>query len=1142
MGNSQKDKVSEEVYEMKKLIAKNLYEEAKKSYETIRSELILVKKEDDINDIVNLLIDKHTDKKVGLEFQNIIITLMPKDKLEFLIQLIFENELIESIDKSVENKDDNHGFIKIIKNEKDDFQRRKEEINQKMLKILIVDKILKFHHFRSIMFEKIAEEYYNLGTLMYSSYGAKKKQSSDELGEIVILFNECVENYDKTEDQKTKLDEYTNAYEKVTAHQNILLGRELIKQEKFDKALECFNKVNFNNSEIIEEKEKGVRFCYEKMAEKEEEEKKYPEAIKYYKLINNNFKVIELKIILNRQNIINKNTIMDCVKSQKYDKILKYFNDIFELVDQAKNIEFVELKFSKIFEIFIDSIVRISIFFYQNKFLNHYILILKQMKDSFQNEGISSEMKDLVDELDKLNNNGEQLDFEYITNSVSPNNSEIKQRLYLSILIIKYLKIKPIDTLSLLIKKNINLNYLNSDCIIILKDYLSEQNNIDDLDLISQLFYKIIVVFGLFQEIDILKVLNTKINEIKTIPNIENNNKFNDVVEYLILSYQEIIINNKKIIDYINNKELLCSFVLKYNHFISKISKSLLFFSNYEIHLDKNIIEIIITYLINNEKDDNDDLLDILFIQLRLQSNFISGYLDSIYKILFNYQKLKIKNKTEKIEKIFDFLLSLSDYLISSEVSIQNLEKYITENEINHLFYKLISKIPNRSRGRKLNQKLEEYDQKKNQNLSDINNDDIKNQYQFMQEITKDDLPNFEKKLDNPYYVKKLITYLNNQNELFQYLNIVEISKHFSSSTKVLFNLLIDKKVIFNEEALINLLQGFYKNNGEEINNTFYIFSRISLYQNEFPLVIKKNLMIEEFLILKTYEKYKSYDNKLNEIYNDFPYLKGFANQHKCFIKYFYNLTTDMDKRLKILNTMRKFLIEKNFNIGTTIYKHVLDYIHSAEYIDTIQIVFPSKKFPKEIKQMTMEKLYKILFYTKNKLNLIKSFKIFIDYVQLPDQVLDYLILKIPTDEEMHKEIIFILCIYFSIKINQEQYYNNFMAIISQKQLYQDLINNIKSIQDKKEILYLYGCLNYINFNPYPINEERVLQIPINLIANISNGFNPNFDKNLFFENLPFFNKYYNFGIFSPKRDRILRKLFFNYKKNSPDLLKLVSQ
>ena len=223
MGNSQKDKVSEEVYEMKKLIAKNLYEEAKKSYETIRSELILVKKEDDINDIVNLLIDKHTVKKVGLEFQNIIITLMPKDKLEFLIQLIFENELIESIDKSVENKDDNHGFIKIIKNEKDDFQRRKEEINKKMLKILIVDKILKFHHFRSIMFEKIAEEYYNLGTLMYSSYGAKKKQSSDELGEIVILFNECVENYDKTEDQKTKLDEYTNAYEKVTAHQNILL-------------------------------------------------------------------------------------------------------------------------------------------------------------------------------------------------------------------------------------------------------------------------------------------------------------------------------------------------------------------------------------------------------------------------------------------------------------------------------------------------------------------------------------------------------------------------------------------------------------------------------------------------------------------------------------------------------------------------------------------------------------------------------------------------------------------------------------------------------------------------------------------------------------------------------------------------------
>ena len=78
---------------------------------------------------------------------------------------------------------------------------------------------------------------------------------------------------------------------------------------------------------------------------------------------------------------------------------------------------------------------------------------------------------------------------------------------------------------------------------------------------------------------------------------------------------------------------------------------------------------------------------------MRLQPNFIPGYLDSIYKILLNYQKLKVKNKREKIEKIFDFLLLLSEELNLFDNSIKNLEKYVTENEINNLCYKLLSKF-----------------------------------------------------------------------------------------------------------------------------------------------------------------------------------------------------------------------------------------------------------------------------------------------------------------------------------------------------------------------------------------------------------------------------------------------------------------
>ena len=88
---------------------------------------------------------------------------------------------------------------------------------------------------------------------------------------------------------------------------------------------------------------------------------------------------------------------------------------------------------------------------------------------------------------------------------------------------------------------------------------------------------------------------------------------------------------------------------------------------------------------------------------------------------------------------------------------------------------------------------------------------------------------------------------------------------------------------------------------------------------------------------------------------------------------------------------MTKFLIEKNFNIGTVIYEFILNSIRSPEFINIIQIVFPSKKISNKIKQMTKERLYTILKGTNNKLNLIKSFKIFVDYIQIPDQILDYL-------------------------------------------------------------------------------------------------------------------------------------------------------
>ena len=1017
--------------------------------------------------------------------------------------------------------------------DKSNYDKIKEDINIKMNRIYIVNNYIEFLHFKSIMFEKIAEKYYNLGAIVYSNYGEKKNQLSNELQEIVDIFKECVKNYEKTENQKTKMEEYSSTLEKVTAHRNILLGKEHLIEGKYNEALEFFKKVNYNNSNMIEEKNKGIYLCHEKMAEKEEEKQNYEEAIKHYKFIDNYFKIYELNIKINENNII------ECLKAKDFNKTFDYFQNIFDLLNKAKNRDFIEFKFSKIFITFIDLIIKLAIISYQKNTLKNYIQILENLKSIISNEELSLKVIELLSELKMLESDNAYIYFEYIKKELNSYSSEIKQRFYLSLLIIKYLKEKPLDTLMILLRRDVKLSYLTLESAIIIKEYFSNQTNLNDLLLISKLLYKIIVNVGLFNRIENLNVIGKKILEINKIQNIENEINYDDVIEYLILTFQEIMINNTNLNKYDGPKKIICSVILKSNKKINCISRSLLFLSTKEIRLEKNIIDIIISQLIQNE---NDNLLQTLIIQCELEPKIIAGNLGSIYKILFSYQKLKLKNKDEKIEKIFNFLYSLPDDLISSNVSIQNLEKYITEMEINPLCFKLIRRIPIKKRSIKLTQKLSSFNNKKAKDNMKLSKEDIKNQYKLMSTINKEDLPQFENNLSDQFYFEKLMFYLKNQKYLLQHLDMVEICKHFSLSTKELFNLLIENEIKFNEKALINLLCGFYKNSENEIKETFAIFSKIIVYQEKFPFIIETNLKIEEFLHQKLYKNIKSFDLKLKEIFNDLSYLNGFANQHQKFVLYLLKLSDD-NQRQEIFKKMLDFLIEKYFDIGSEIYKIILENISLNEFINIIPNIFSAKKISKEIKEETKKKLFIILKESEDKAYIINSFKYFIDFIIIPNKYLEYLIslLKNENSREIYKEIIFILGNYFSTKITKNKtFLNNIIEIVSEKQIYKYILNNIKSIDKNNEILYLYGCLNYVDFEDTLVDVKKVLKIPIQNIVTIIQSLNNKLDKHLIDENIAYLNNYYKFGDFSPKRDQILRKLFFNNKKNSINKIKLI--
>ena len=515
MGNNNlKSEISKKIYEMKDYIESFNYEKSKEIYEAIKLELSKIDKEDDVNEIAQYLILSHTKPEIAIKFSALIENLKPGDKLKYLFKLIYENELAESIDKSEEQGIINSLLFRKEKEDKNNFEKMMKDINIKMNRIIIVDKYIDFLQFKSLMFEKIAEKYFKLGSLLYSNYSTNKNQKSLELQEVVNLFTQCIENYQKTGNQKVKLEEYSSALERVKAHQNILRGREYMKEEKFEDALKCFQQIEVNISNIVEEKNKGIYSCYEKLGEKKEQEKNYEKAIEYYMLIDNKFKIFELNIK------INELLIIDCIKGKKFENTLVYFQTIFDLVNKAQNKEFIELKYTKIFNLFIELIVRIAIISYQNNNLKYYIETLENIKADLQNEGIISEIKQLLLELRMLQKNNENIFFEHIQKSLNSGNSEIKQRFNLSFLIIKYFKEKPLDTLSILLGRDIKLEYLTQEGFNELIKFFKEKKNLNDLYLISKLIYKIIVSVGLFQRIEYLNIIGLKIQEINRIPTI----------------------------------------------------------------------------------------------------------------------------------------------------------------------------------------------------------------------------------------------------------------------------------------------------------------------------------------------------------------------------------------------------------------------------------------------------------------------------------------------------------------------------------------------------------------------------------------------------------------------------------------------
>ena len=130
--------------------------------------------------------------------------------------------------------------------------------------------------------------------------------------------------------------------------------------------------------------------------------------------------------------------------------------------------------------------------------------------------------------------------------------------------------------------------------------------------------------------------------------------------------------------------------------------------------------------------------------------------------------------------------------------------------------------------------------------------------------------------------------------------------------------------------------------NDKMIFETFKIFNKIKFYQKKIPLIIEKNLNIEEFLNGKNYENINTSDPYLIKVFEDFSFLKGFSKQHRDFILYLLNLKGEVPKDI-IHKITLDFLINKNYNIGIEVYEKILKEINLEELIIYIPDILINK-------------------------------------------------------------------------------------------------------------------------------------------------------------------------------------------------------
>jgi hypothetical protein len=1129
MGNI-KTTIELDMKQLDELIIKGQFDEAKKKFIKSENSLKSTSSEEKKSEITNYLLE-YLDQETRKYLKNYIWNLYSSDRIYLIFKEIYEEKLIKSCEFQISSLSK--------ENEIESYIQKLEKV---FIMIGLPSKV-------GVINERLSQLYYKLVDIKFQQF--QMNPQLDKIEEIIKLQEKSIQYIKQTINTEQKI-ECEGFLEILLNEKYKLYGIECQKNNKYEEAIEYYEKITKMTELILDCIEK----CYEEIVLENERSKKYEKALNALGKLHNNENRIKIKKVELKMKLLYQQ-IEKLIEQNNYFPSLDLYYDLLEFkIENNLDEKYFESDFEKYTDLFISNLINITLYsFKENKF-PEFISKLEEKSKQFTKQKILIYVNDLLDYLKKIEKDKNILSLENITKILLSKEklSEINQRIFLSFLIKFYLnnenKQNILETLN---NSSIDFIYINDECKNILYTLLEKEdiNNTNMILSISKIIHKICIK-DVQPSFTLFKIVGLKIKKLNENKGTKVNLNYYDTIKLLMKIFQNVILKSNfsmkdPIIIYTN---------LLYN--LDKIQKDvikgLISFLQYKDNekLDKNTTYFFINYITSKNEEIN-NLLETILKQIKLQKNIEKDLLLLLFRLLIFYKKEK--NDLASQEKIIKLLIDENiDKKVLTDIQVKKIiNEYLKLGNNCSLIIDFIythNKIPEDQRTFEMNEAYNNYIKNQNVKIGNQNKREkemetyqIKNILKMSKSINEKNQSLIEEKLDDADIAKEYLSHLKSSNDLFKTMNLKNVSKHFNKNNIEIFELICQKKKEWPEKALINLLNGFYKEDPILIKETFRIFNLIEEYQ-PLPEIILKNIEIEKKLSDETYFNLKKEDKlTYEEMLDEFGDLHGFSKRHKKFINQFNKFSFDGNNNIyiKFIN----LITIKNFDIGKNIF------IKSIEKVD---LDFFSKIYSKIISNPLINLNYKS--YVLNRLDkelknesnlneqiiqLIYQIKYFIDWIILAPKFINTfydMLTKYFEDLNTKKELIFSIGNYFSTKKeNQKDLFIKFKDLLQNEPIYQKLDEINVNKFNEEELFYIYSCAQYYDKDDLNNPEE----IPTQVIAKYIFEHQQFYEYKEIIEKIEEFSKRLNFGKFSPERDNSLRQLFLSQDPKSLDYLEIIS-